>query len=1435
MQKLAHSRLFPIIGLLFGTLVWLANSGNPPTGRTGAPFNGNCNDCHSGGTYDGTVEIEGLPGTIDPDVTYDLSFKMTATVGAPVKGGFQIVVVDANDANCGDLIPITGQGTGTENLMSREYIEHRSGGKNFASGIVSWNFQWKSPTSVPGNTVKFYYIGNFCNGNGGTGGDKPIWSNVSVPFAGAPPLMASISDVSNPTCNGGNNGSATAEASGGNPPYTYLWSNGQTTQTAVNLAAGTYTVTVTATGGGGTATASTTLSQPSMLNLSTSVSGVVTCIATATATATATGGTPGYSYEWSDGQSGSTAVFDQPGSYTVTVTDMNGCTRAASVNITGNITEPTAVANASGDITCTTIQIPLSGAGSSTGSNFSYQWTTNNGNIVSGANTLSPTVNACGTYTLLVTNTNNGCTASASTQVVCNNTPPNASATGGTITCSMPNVTLAGTSTTPNATYAWAGPGITPANQFLQNPTVALSGNYSLTVTNPENGCTRVVSTTVIEDTAQPSATVSASDTLTCSTTVVQLSLSTNVPNAIFNWVGPNGYTSTEQNPTVSLPGEYVGTVINPGNGCQNSASVTVVQNIAPPGANASSVGQINCLADTVQLLGNSPAAPNVSYQWAGPNFSSSLQNPVADTVGIYILTVTDLANNCTSTASAVVVLNQDPPFDSIAPPANLNCLNLSIQLNATPSSQGPQFLYAWTTKDGGHIVSGDSTLTPVVDSMGWYFLTITNLDNGCSSLDSVRVVQSPEVSASINIVEQVRCHGESNGAAGLVATGGNGQFTFLWSNGDTAQIALNLTAGVYQATATDGEGCTATATVTISQPTPLTPNASATGETQPDANDGTASANPTGGTPPYSYLWDNGETTQNIANLSPGTYTVTVQDNNNCVAPEIVTVNAFGCALAASSQISHVTCFGAADGAIALTLENATDPVQYNWSTGATDAAISGLAPGIYLVSILDGNGCELVLSANVISPTLLTVNATATAVTANGAQDGTASVNPIGGTPGYSFLWSNGSTAQTIAGLTPGMYTVWVTDANGCTSEQTVNVDGFNCALSVSFSSSSPSCFGLANGQLTAVPSGGSLPYTFQWNTGASTQTIVNIPAGTYTVTVSDADGCQISQSASIGQPEQLIATVTNIQNVLCPNDNTGSATIVVTGGTGPYTYLPGGIFTNLPVGNYGVTVIDSRGCSTVTQFSIIATDSEAPTMVCPAEISICGGNIVNYPSATAFDNCALAEPPALLSGPPSGSLFAEGITTIVFQASDTKGNVATCSFNIVVNWVPDILIDEIVNDVNGQGVGAISVTAVGSGGFTYAWNKNGQPFATTEDLTGLMAGVYTLTITDVNSCTSVLAPITITNSVSTAEPGQTGFLRLWPNPAVAYIMLETVDMAVSSAQLIDFKGALVKTLTAPDLAAEIPVGELPEGMYCLKAQLTDGRSVSLRFVKR
>ena len=1434
MQKIKHSRLLPITGLLLGMVVWLANNGNPPTGKTAAPFDGNCNDCHTGSAYNGNIDITGFPATASPEVIYDINLKVTATAGSPVKAGFQLVVVDANNDDCGDLINLNGQ-TGTEDFAVREYIEHRSG-KNFVGGIVSWDFQWKAPLSVPGNTVKVYVISNLCNANGGNSGDNPVWENFSFGFSGPPPLSASISNPVNPTCNGGNNGSLTVDATGGTPPYTYLWTGGQTTQTAINLLAGTYTVTVTATGGGGTTTASATLTQPPVLTVTTSVSGSVTCLTAATATATVGGGTPAYSYQWSDGQTTSVATFDQTGTYSITATDANGCTKAATVNITGNTTPPIAVVGAGGELTCTAPQKQLSGAGSSTGAGITYAWVASNGgNIVSGQNTLAPTVNNCGTYTLTVTNATNGCTATASTSVTCNNAAPNASAVGGTITCANSSVTLMGSSTTSGVTYRWDGPGITPSNQFLQNPAVNVSGIYTLTVTNPANGCTKTATATVTTNTTPPTAVASVSGQLTCSATSVQLNLTTNASSPTFAWTGPNGFSSGIANPSVSISGNYFGVVINTSNGCQGFDTITVLQNIAPPGASALADGQINCVNDTVQLLGNSPLAPNVSYLWTGHDFSSSLQNPDIDTAGTYTLTVTGNVNGCTSTAVATVVLNTTAPFDSIVAPGNLNCNNSSIQLNATPSSQGPVFDYKWTAKEGGHIVSGDTTLTPVVDSIGKYFLKITNTDNGCTALDSVVVKLSPTVTASITSFINVSCNGGSDGAATASGGGGNGVFSFQWSTGDSTATITGLTAGTYLATVTDGENCTASVSIAITQPFALLANASATGETALGANNGTATANPTGGTAGYTYMWSNDSTLQNITNLAPGSYTVSVADANGCTAVQTVTVNAFGCNINAAIAATNASCNGANNGTATVTLTGATNPVGYLWSNNATTQSISNLAPGLYTVSVLDGNNCPAELSVNITEPPVLSANASATGVTGNGLNDGTATSSPTGGTPVYSYLWSNGATSQTITGLSPGSYTVVVTDNKGCTSAQTVSVPAFNCALSSTISAASVLCFGGADGQATIAVSNGTLPYTYLWSNGATTQTATNLTAGTYMATATDAAGCSISQLVTIGQPPLLVATVINVQNVLCPQDLTGQATITVVGGVAPYIFTwPGGNTGDLGVGAYTVSVTDANGCSTTASFNIVATDSQAPTITCPANVQICGENEVNYPSASATDNCGLAGAPFVLSGPPSGSIFSEGTTVIAYLASDFSGNTSTCSFAVVVDALPALLITNVSNDVNGQGVGSISLTMTGNGGYNFAWSKDGQPFSNTQNLTGLSAGSYTLIATDINGCTVATDPIIISNTVGTNEPGIVGSVKLWPNPAQSTIQVEIIDLDVIAASIVDLRGGLVQEIQPSALLSEIQISQLPEGLYCLKMGAANGRVLSLRFVK-
>ena len=1364
MITIRNSRLLPLAGLLLGVLVWLGNNANPPTGNTGAPFDGHCNNCHGGanpGGFDGIVEISGLPSTIEPNTTYPMVLTMTPTAGSPVKGGFQLVAVNGSNQNAGNLAAVNAQ-AGTEFLSGREYIEHRNGKTFVGGGPVSWNFNWTSPANASGNIIKFYFIGNFTNNNNMDSGDFPIAFSQTFDFSGPPPVVASIISTNNVSCFGGNTGSATVEASGGLPPYLYQWSNGQTGQTAINLVAGSYTVTVTGASGSGTATATATITQPPILNATATPSGLLTCAQqSVNVTATVSGGTPSYMYDWSNGATGNPAVYTMAGTHSLTVTDDNGCTKVATFNIGINAVLPTANAGPVGALTCSQPQVTLNGSGSSSGPNFSYLWTTANGNIVSGANTLMPVVNAAGTYTLQVTNSTNGCTATASTTVSSNISPPDITANGGALTCTVQSVMLTAMSNTPGVTYAWTGPGGFSSN--LQNPTVSVAGTYNVTVTNPANNCTNTASATVTQNSAPPSVAATPGGQLTCTVNSIQINTTVNPAGGTFSWSGPNNFVSTLQNPTVSAPGNYT-VVVTAANGCTNSATAVVQQNINAPGATASASGSLTCVVSSIQLNGGSAGAPNVTYAWAGPNnFSSSQQNPTVAAPGNYVLTVTSTTNGCTSTATASVVQNTTPPVASIATPGNLNCNNVTIQINASGSSQGPSFSYLWTTANG-NIVSGANTLTPVVNASGTYNLLISNSTNGCTATANATVNQTPVVTASASSM-QVSCNGGSNGSATATPGGGNGSYTYLWSNnGNTATIS-GLAAGTYIVTVTDAENCSATATATVSQPSLLVANATASAETALGANDGTASAAPTGGTPGYSYLWSNNAITANISGLAPGNYSVTVTDMNNCTAVQTVTVNSFNCALTASISANNITCNGANNGSAAVSLMGAVDPVTYLWSNGDTTQMISGLTPGMYSVEILDANNCPASLSVSISQPPVLAANATSTAETAPDANDGTASAQPSGGTSPYTYLWSNNATNQSISGLMPGTYSVTVTDANDCTSVQSVIVNAFNCAPIASISSENVVCLNETTGQATVTLEGGTLPFDYLWSNGDTTATISNLGVATYSVTVTDANGC-IANSA----------------------------------------------------------------------VSIIATDNIPPQIACPGGISFCGADVVNYPAPVITDNCSLSGiQPVLVSGLPSGSPFNDGVTTQLFQVTDALGNTAQCSFTVTVFPLPDVLVNGIANDSNGLGTGSISITPVGGAApFSIIWRKDGIFFSNEEDLTGLNAGVYTLTIIDANGCSVMLAPVTIGNTVGTNEPGQTVHVRLWPNPAQTSIRLEMSGLSPVSAQIFTPQGRLIQHIDANELSDEISVDQLPEGIYFLRLLTREGIQHMVKWVK-
>jgi hypothetical protein len=439
---------------------------------------------------------------------------------------------------------------------------------------------------------------------------------------------------------------------------------------------------------------------------------------------------------------------------------------------------------------------------------------------------------------------------------------------------------------------------------------------------------------------------------------------------------------------------------------------------------------------------------------------------------------------------------------------------------------------------------------------------------------------------------------------------------------------------------------------------------------------------------------------------------------------------------------------------------------VSYLWSNGSTSSAVSGLVPGTYSVTSTDATGCVTVASTAILEPDPLAAGASSTDETGPGTNDGTASANPTGGTGSYTYIWSTGATTATLAGLVPGIYTVTVTDENNCTTSQSVNVRAFNCNVAAVISSTSVSCPDGNDGSATVNASNGQEPYTYSWSNGSAEATT-----------------------------------------------------------------------TGLAVGQYTVTVQDNAGCSLTLSVNISAEDTTPPVLNCPANIYGCGADFIVYPAPTATDNCSLQGPPVRISGQASGTPFNDGETVQVFAATDGSGNTGYCSFSVIIYPIPDILIDGLTNDQNGQGVGTIFITAVGgSGGYLYTWNKNGQFYSNAEDLTALSAGSYLLTITDANGCSSALAPIIITNTVGTNNAENISGVRLWPNPVSNRLNVELNDLEgrISSCVVLDQRGKVLFEIVLSEISSGIEVGNLPDGLYLLRLTTETGSVIPVQFIK-
>jgi hypothetical protein len=1074
----------------------------------------------------------------------------------------------------------------------------------------------------------------------------------------------------------------------------YNWSTSATTPTITVNTANTYTVTVTAANG-------CTGTDSQVLTVSTSLQPQIAEAPYACNGQIALDAGAGFStYNWDGGQSTQTLTVNTNGNYTVTVSDAGGCTGTAAVSVSIPAAPATSITGTN-NICAGTNTLLTAGGGLS-----SYVWSNSQvGNSI--------TVSTAGTYDVTGTDAF-GCTASASFTLT--TVPaPTPQITGPAVICTNSTATLGVNGSFSQ--YNWSTSSTSATIQIS-------SGNvYTVTVTDA-NGCSGSAVLTVTEATAL--SPVINPLPYACDG---QITLNAGPGYAGYSWTGGSGNTTL----AVTSSGTYAVTVTD-ATGCTGATSIDVTVPTVPqvaitgpaafcqnssvtlsatPGfvayawstsasSNDISVNQGGSYTVTVtdvlgctdtetfavtanplpQPLINGPTAICAgntatftlnntfsTYAWNDASANAILSTSAA---GSYSVTVTD-ANGCTGSDDISLVVNANPtPAVSAAPYA----CNGQITLNATPGFSA----YNWS-------IAGNAAQLNVTQS-GTYTVTVTDA-NTCTGTASASATVPALTQVSISGQAQV-CNGNN---ASLSASGGFSNYE--WSTAEN-QINISVNIGTYTVTATDAQGCTSTAAFTVSLfdspqvfiqgPATVCPGASATLTVT-----GTYSV----------YQWNTGETAASITVLPPTSAILTVTDANGCTGVGAISI-------LTSSQITPVIsqqpylCNGQ------ITLDAGAGYSTYAWSNSGNTPTISVTQSGTYTVSVNDGNGCSGSASIQVTVPTVSQVNISGDALLCPGE---TSTLNATSGFSSYS--WSTGATSQSITVNTPGSVSVTATDAQGCTVSTGISLTGLQ-APTPQISGANLICNNAA-----IVLSTGNTFNTYAWSGGSVSNTQNVTIAGTYTVTVSDQNGCSATAQQTVTNGGSVNPVITT-QPYLC------NGLLNLDAGAGFSTYswtgVPGNqLLTVNQSGIYSVTVSNAAGCTG--SASIQANIPTPPVVNISGATSFCAGSSTTLSAGNGF-SAYLWSTGSTLS---NAQVSQAGIITVT--VTDNLGCTATASVTVQDQG----LIPELQNnEVFCQGTSiTINVTGIYS---SYIWSDG----STQSSLTVGQVGTYTVTVTDASGCT-------------------------------------------------------------------------------------------------
>lgn len=635
----------------------------------------------------------------------------------------------------------------------------------------------------------------------------------------------------------------------------------------------------------------------------------------------------------------------------------------------------------------------------------------------------------------------------------------------------------------------------------------------------------------------------------------------------------------------------------------------------------------------------------------------------------------------------------------------------------------------------------------------------------GCLFSTDFTFPDTPDPITSDAVVADIVCFGDGDGSIDAMISGGTGAYTYSWSGpGSFSSASPNISGldpGQYTLTVTDANLCEEIFIYDITEVPEIAVSETITDNQCAGDEEGAIAIVVTGGTAPYTFSWlgPGGFTSaqQDLTDLGAGTYSLNLIDDNGCNFSDTYEVQAPE-AIVVDIATTDVPCSGEATGTADASASQGTAPYSYAWigpnEFTANGPSISGLEAGVYDLEVTDGNGCAVHVSVSIDQPSELTLDVDETPISCVGSADGQLSVAPAGGVAPYTYSWTGpgGFTSDQadVSGLSPGNYVITVSDANGCTIVQSVELTD-PAPISVISDTTPPTCAGGSDGAITIAVSGGTEPYTFGWSGplgfSSGSQDLIDVIAGTYSLLVTDDAGCTGTFEVTLSNPDDLDASF-DIADATCFGASDGSIAAAPFNGTAPYSYLwigPGGFFStdqnidDLQAGTYTLQLTDANGCARFLEVIVAQPAQIQVTRV------ITNATCFGSPDGAINISAGGGTPPYTFnwSGPDGFTATSEDITGVVGGAytvavTDVNGCERVRIFT--VGQPAEIVFDGNVTNATcaGDDDGAIALNLVsGAGPFTFAWTGPGGFSATTQDISTLFAGSYTVTATNGQGC--------------------------------------------------------------------------------------------------